>query len=93
MFSPSFSSLPGNKFRHNLQIYIDLLCGFLKQVTVFWEIALGKNRLFDDWIMQEMVPHNLGRTTLLHKSALSITMIFSMISFFRGKLLIKPALY
>ena len=56
-FPPSVSSLPGNKFRHNLQIYIDLLCGFLKQVTVFWDIALGKNRLFKDWIMQEMVPH------------------------------------
>ena len=44
-------------------------------------IALGKNRLFNDQIMQEMAPYSLGRTTLLHKSVLPITMIFSMISF------------
>ena len=30
--------------------------------------------------MQEMVPHSLGRTTLLHKSVLPITMIFSIIT-------------
>ena len=28
-----------------------------------------------------MAPHSLGRTTLLHKSVLPITMTFSMISF------------
>ena len=45
-------------------------------------IALGqKNRLFNDWIMQEMAPYSLGRIELLHKSVLPITMIFSMISF------------
>ena len=31
--------------------------------------------------MQEMAPHNLGRTALLHKSVLPITIILSMISF------------
>ena len=45
------------------------------------ELLLGKNRLFNDWIMQEMVPHSLGKTTLLRKSVQPITMIFSMISF------------
>ena len=44
-------------------------------------LLLGKNRLFNDWIMQEMVPHSLGGTTLLHKSVLPFTMIFSMIGF------------
>ena len=58
------------------------------------QLLLGKNRLFSDWVMQEMVPHSLGRATLLHKSVLPITMTFSMISFFfREKLLIKPVLY
>ena len=33
--------------------------------------------------MQEVAPHSLGRTTLLHKSVLPITMIFSMINFLR----------
>ena len=42
------------------------------------EIALGQK---ETWIMQEMAPHSLGGTTLLHKSVLPITMIFSMISF------------
>ena len=42
---------------------------------------MGKNGLFNDWIMQEMAPHSLGRTKLLDKSVLPITMIFSMISF------------
>ena len=42
---------------------------------------MGKNRLFNDWIMEEMAPHSLGRTTLIHKSVLPITLIFSMISF------------
>ena len=46
-----------------------------------WQSLLGKNRLFNDWIMQEMAPHCLGRTTLLHKSVLPIAMIFSMIIF------------
>ena len=44
-------------------------------------LLLSQNRLFNDWIMQEMAIHSLGRTTLLHKSVLPITMIFSMISF------------
>ena len=48
-----------------------------------FQLLLGKNRLFNDWIMQEMVPHSLGGTTLLHKSVLPITMIFSVISFLR----------
>ena len=46
-----------------------------------FELLSGKNRLFNDWIMQEMAPYRLGRTTLLYKSVLPITMIFSMISF------------
>ena len=45
------------------------------------QLLLGKNRLFNHWIMQEMAPHSLGRTTLLHKSVLPNTMIFSLISF------------
>ena len=46
-----------------------------------WAIALGQKQTFNDWIMQEMVPHGLGRTTLFDKSVLPITMIFSVISF------------
>ena len=46
-----------------------------------FQLLLGKNRLFNDWIVQEMAPHSIGGTTLLHKSVLPITMIFSMISF------------
>ena len=46
-------------------------------------IVLGQKRLFNYWIMQEMAPNSLGRTTLLHKSILSITSIFSMISFLK----------
>ena len=63
---------------------------------LFWpclELLVGKNRFFNDWIMQEMAPHSLDRTTLLHKSVQPITMIFCMISFFKEKLLIKPVLY
>ena len=44
------------------------------------ELFLGKNRLFNDWMMQEMAPHSLGRTTLIYKSVLPITIFFSMIS-------------
>ena len=44
-------------------------------------ITLGQKQTFNDWIMQEMAPHSLGRTTLLHKSVPPIAMIlFSMIS-------------
>ena len=57
------------------------------------DCSWAKTDFFCDWIMQEMAPHSLGRTTLLHKSVLPITMIFSMISFFKEKLLIKPVLY
>ena len=39
--------------------------------------------------MQEMAPHSLGRTTLLHKSVPPNTMIFSMISFFLRKVINK----
>ena len=56
---------------------------FLYMLTCLLKIIpllLGKIRLFNDWIMQEMASHSLGRTTLLHKSVLPITMIFSMIS-------------
>ena len=49
----------------------------------FFELFLGKNKLFNDWIMQQMAPHSLGRATLLHKSVLPITMIFYMVSFLR----------
>ena len=49
------------------------------------QLLLGKNRLFSDWVMQEMVPHRLGRATLLHKSVLPITMTFSTIRFFLEK--------
>ena len=48
---------------------------------VAWMHALASNCSwaktdFNDWIMEEMAPHSLGRTTLLHKSVLPITMIF-----------------
>ena len=62
-------------------------------MIVFTKLLLGKNKLFNDWIMQKMAPHSLGSTTLLYKSVLPITMIFSMISFFGEKLLIKPVLH
>ena len=39
--------------------------------------------------MQEMAPHSLGKTTLLHKSVLHITVIFSMISFFKSQAINK----
>ena len=48
-----------------------------------FKLLVGKNRLFNDWIMQEMAPHSLGRATLLHKSVLPNTIIFSMISFLK----------
>ena len=40
------------------------------------QLLLGKNRLFNDWIMQEMAPHSLGTTTLLHKFVQPIAIIF-----------------
>ena len=67
-------------------MYMALECnyfGFLSTLIVKFLVkiqtcCMGKNRLFNDWIMQAMAPHSLGRTTLLHKFChhKSITMIF-----------------
>ena len=42
-FPPVFSSLPGNKFRHNLQLIL-IYYGFFKAGHCFWEISPNKKK-------------------------------------------------
>ena len=50
----------------NVQVLIYIVIFKVLSLFILKQLLVGKNRLFNDWIMQVMAPHSLGRTTLDH---------------------------